>query len=190
MAEEIDPRIARTDAACRRAIVELASEQPISQIAVADLAERAGITRATFYNHYPSPLDLLLQVLLTDLEGVHRLEDGYRAEGVFSAAEMLRMTTADVADHIGRFERVYRLSVSDPADGGVYDALVRHFADYASVFIARCSHPQLPGGNHEVIAQFVAHGFAGAIKAWLGHQPSSKQELVDAAVACAPVWWS
>lgn len=29
-----------------------------------------------------------------------------------------------------------------------------------------------------------------AIKAWLADDSVTKQDLVDAAVACAPVWWS
>ena len=103
---------------------------------------------------------------------------------------MLRLSIADVADHIERFQAVYQQAVHDPADGGVYEALVRHFADYALAFIARCAHPGLPGANHRVMAQFVAHGFAGSIKAWLSDSSTSKGELVHAAVACAPVWWS
>lgn len=180
----------RTAQACEGAIVELASEQPISQITVADLAERAEVTRATFYNHYASPLDLLIQVLLADLERAHLDEEERRAEGVLSAAEMLRLSIVDVADHIERFNAVYQQAVHDPADGGVYEALVRHFTEYAIEFIARCTHPDLPDTNHYVIAQFVAHGFAGAIKAWLGDNSVTKGDLVDAAVACAPVWWS
>ena len=170
--------------------MELASEQPISQITVADLAERAKVTRATFYNHYASPLELLIQVLLADLERAHLHEEERRAEGGFSAAEMLRLSIVDVADHIERFKPVYRQSVHDPADGGVYEALVRHFTDYAVAFIARCTHPDLPDTNHHVIAQFVAHGFAGSIKAWLSDNSVTKEDLVDAAVACAPVWWT
>jgi hypothetical protein len=72
----------------------------------------------------------------------------------------------------------------------VYAALVRHFTDYAAAFIARCTDPGLPETNHDVIAQFVAHGFAGAIKAWLSDKSMTKGGLVDAAVACAPVWWT
>jgi AcrR family transcriptional regulator len=170
--------------------VELASQRPISQITVAELADRAGVTRATFYNHYSSPLELLIQVLLVDLEHAHRLEEERRAEGDYSAAQMLRLTTADVAEHIERFKALYQHAVRDPADGAVYEALVRHFADYALAFIARCTHPDLPDANHQVVAQFVAHGFAGAIKAWLGDDTLSKADLVDAAVASAPVWWS
>ena len=147
------------------------------------------MTRATFYNHYASPLELLIQVLLADLERAHLHEEERRVEGGLSAAEMLRLSIVDVADHIERFKAVYQQAVHDPADGGVYEALVRHFTDYAVAFIARCTHPDLPDANHHVIAQFVAHGFAGAIKAWLSDNSVTKGDLVDAAVACAPVWW-
>ncbi len=67
--------------------MELASEQPISQVTVADLAERARVTRATFYNHYASPLELLIQVLLADLQCAHLHEEERRAEGGLSAAQ-------------------------------------------------------------------------------------------------------
>ena len=52
MAGRTDPRITRTVRALEQAIVELASQQPVSQITVADLADRARVTRATFYNRY------------------------------------------------------------------------------------------------------------------------------------------
>jgi AcrR family transcriptional regulator len=188
--DRTDPRIVRTTRACEVAIVELASERPISQVTIADLSSRAGVTRATFYNHYTSPLQLLIQVLLADLERVHRLEDERRTEGVRSAAEILRLSIADVADHIERFKPVYLHALNDPADGGVYEALVRHFTDYAVAFIAQCRHPDMPEANHGVMAQFVAHGFAGAIRAWLSDSSVAKADLVGAAMACAPVWWS
>jgi AcrR family transcriptional regulator len=190
MADRTDPRITRTAHAFEQAVVELASQRPVSQITVAELADRAGMTRATFYNRYNSPLELLIHVLYTDLEHGHRAEDARRAEGRYPAAEMLRLATADVADHVERFMAVYRHALHDPADGGVYEALVRQFADYSVAFIARSTHPGLPDANHQVIAQFVAHGFAGAIRAWLGDDSVTKADLVEAAVACAPTWWS
>ena len=190
MTDRTDPRITRTDQALTQAIMELASQRPVSQITVADLADRAGVTRATFYNRHSTPLDLLIQVLYADLERGHRLEEARRAEGRYSAAQMLRLATSDVADHVERFRTVYWHALHDPADDGVYDALVRHFAEYSLAFIARSTHPDLPDANHQVIAQFVAHGFAGAIKAWLHDDSVTKTELVEASIACAPVWWS
>jgi AcrR family transcriptional regulator len=190
VADRTDPRITRTAQACAQAIVELASQRPVSQVTVADLAGRAGVTRATFYHHYSSPLELLIQVLCADLERGHRREEARRADGRYSPEQMLRLATAGVADHVERFTAVYQHALHDPADDGVYEALVRHFTDYALAFIARCAHPDLPDTSHQVIAQFVAHGFAGAIKAWLSDDSVTKTDLVEAAVACAPAWWT
>jgi len=184
-----DPRVTRTVRALEQAIVELASQRPVSQITVAELAERAGVTRATFYNRFDSPLALLIEVLDADLERGHRREDERRADGGYSAAEMLRLATAEVADHVERFRPVYRHALHDPTDWGIYDALTRHFTDYSLDFIARCTHPDRPGDNHQIIASFVAHGFAGAIAAWLSDASVTRDDLVDAAVACAPPWW-
>jgi AcrR family transcriptional regulator len=185
-----DPRIIRTAEACEHAIVELASQRPLTQITVAELAERAGITRATFYNHYGSPLELLIEVLMADLEGAHRLEEERRREGCYTAGQMLRFTVADVADHIERFASVYQLALRDPADGAVYEPLARHFVEYGLTFMAQSDHPDVPRANHRVVAHFLAHGFAGAIKAWLADDAITKDDLIDAAVACAPPWWS
>jgi AcrR family transcriptional regulator len=194
MAEQrIDPRITRTEQALTQAIMQLATQRPVSQITVAELAERAGVTRATFYNRYSSPLELLIQVLYADLERGHRREDERRAEGAYPPEQMLRLATAEVADHVERFRDVYRQALHDPADRGVYEALAHHFADYALAFIARCTHPDLPAANHRIIAQFLAHGFAGAINAWLADDSAAavtKADLVEATVACAPAWWS
>ncbi len=189
-ADRTDPRITRTAQAFEQAIVELASQRPLSQITIADLANRAGMTRATFYNRYNSTLELLIQVLTADLEHGHRREEERRAEGRYSAAQMLRLATGDVADHVEQFKAVYQHALHDPADDGVYEALVRHFNDYALAFIARCTHPDAPEANHQVIAQFLAHGFAGAIRAWLNDDSVTKTGLVEAAVASAPVWWT
>ena len=114
MTGRTDPRITRTVHSLEEAIVGLAAEQPVSRIAVAALAERAGVTRATVYNRYASPLDLLIQVLYADLDRGHRREEQLRAEGALSDAEMLRLTVAEVADHVERFQAVYRHALPDP----------------------------------------------------------------------------
>jgi AcrR family transcriptional regulator len=187
--ERTDPRVTRTTAALRKAVVELASARPVSQITVAELAERARVTRATFYNRYSTPLDPLVEALYADLEEGHRLEDRRRGEGV-PGPELLRLATAEVADHVERFEGVYRHALDDPADHGVYAALVRHFDGYARSFLDRAGGRGAPEVSRPVVAQFLAHGFAGAIRAWLGDPSVSKEVLVDATVACAPAWWA
>ena len=190
MTEHTDPRITRTVHSLEQAIVELAARQPVSRITVAALAEHAGVTRATVYNRCDSPLDLLIQVLDADLERGHRHEAKLRSEGWHSAEEMLYLTVADVAEHVERFLAVYRQALLNPADRGVYEALVRHFTDYAVAFMERSTHPDVPQANRQVIAAFMANGFAGAIAAWIRDDNVTKQDLIEASAACAPIWWS
>ncbi|HUE33708.1 MAG TPA: TetR/AcrR family transcriptional regulator [Mycobacterium sp.] len=47
-----DRRVRRTHATLQRALIALVEEQDLSQITVADVAERAGVSRSTFYDHY------------------------------------------------------------------------------------------------------------------------------------------
>ncbi|WBB59370.1 TetR/AcrR family transcriptional regulator [Streptomyces sp. WMMC500] len=192
MSDRTDPRIMRTVGALQRAAVELASERPVSRITVAELTKRAGVTRATFYNRYSTVLDPLIEVLYADLETGHRLEDRHRAEG-WADQDLLRLAVGEVADHVERYADLYRQSLGDPADRGIYTALVDHFDNYALAYLARCTRQAIPGTpetGHQVVAQFLAHGFAGAVKAWLGDPDVTREDLVEAAVACAPAWWA
>jgi len=189
MADRTDPRITRTEQAFEQAIAELAAQRPVSQITVADLADRARVTRATFYNRYSSPLDLLIQVLSADLDRARRLKEARQANGQYAEEQVLRLTISDVADHVERFMAVYQHALRDPADGGVYETLVRYFTERSMEVIARSTHPDLPRASHQVMAPFFAHGFAGAIKAWLSDDSVTKTDLIEAAVACTPAWW-
>lgn len=192
MADRTDPRITRTVEALQQAIVGLASGRPVSRITVAELTKRAGVTRATFYNRYGTVLDPLIEVLYADLNAGHQREGRHRAEGR-TGAELLRISVAEVADHVERYGDLYRNALGDPADRGVFTALVRHFNDYALAFLARGAGRGVPGfpeSGQPVVAQFLAHGFAGAVKAWLSDPDVTRENLVDAAVACAPAWWT
>lgn len=55
----MDPRIARTRQSLQQALFELARERSLDEISVADITERAGVNRSTFYQHY-SDKDTLL----------------------------------------------------------------------------------------------------------------------------------
>jgi len=55
----VDPRIARTRQSLQQALFDLARERELDDISVADIAERAGVNRSSFYQHY-SDKDTLL----------------------------------------------------------------------------------------------------------------------------------
>lgn len=51
-APSVDPRVRRTHAMLQRALIALVDEQDLPRISVADVAEHAGVSRSTFYDHY------------------------------------------------------------------------------------------------------------------------------------------
>ena len=57
-----DRRVRKTRKALRVAVEELLARKPLESISVKELAARAEINRATFYLHYASPRELLLEV--------------------------------------------------------------------------------------------------------------------------------
>jgi AcrR family transcriptional regulator len=50
--------VRRTQATLQRALIDLVQEQDLSQITVADVADRADVSRSTFYDHYRDVHDL------------------------------------------------------------------------------------------------------------------------------------
>ncbi len=59
----MDPRIARTRRSLQEALLELARERGLDDISVADVAERAGVNRSSFYQHYADKETLLADAL-------------------------------------------------------------------------------------------------------------------------------
>jgi AcrR family transcriptional regulator len=57
-APPVDRRVRRTQAALQRALIDLVQERDLAQISVADVADRADVSRSTFYDHYTDVHDL------------------------------------------------------------------------------------------------------------------------------------
>ncbi|MEV0039696.1 TetR/AcrR family transcriptional regulator [Streptomyces sp. NPDC050804] len=186
----VDPRITRTERATEEAVITLASTRPISRISVSELAEAAGVSRATFYNRYATPLDVLTRVLRADLRARRAEDEERRSAGTVPPDVNLRLATGDVVDHVERYREIYRHARHDSADHGIYDALTEHFTDYSLAFMRTSGHAPPEGVDHRIVARFLAHGFAGALKAWLSDDGVSRDELVEAVSATAPVWWT
>jgi len=110
-------------------------------------------------------------------------------EGQRSPEGRQALSVTEVADHVERFQAVYRNALNDPSRQGVFDVLVRHFADHARTAISERSQPDRPTAGREIAVRFLAHGFAGAVQAWLADPAAEKADLIQAAVACAPTRW-
>jgi AcrR family transcriptional regulator len=185
-----DARIVRTTQAIEHSVVHLAARKPISHVTVAEVCEEAGVTRRTFYNRFSSPQQVLVQVLQRDLADLASHDADRRATANGSSEVLLRLANADIVDHVLRHNDIYRQALTLSSDARVFDVLVNHFADYALAFVRRVPGLDLTSEGIDLVAQFLAHGFAGAIRTWLSNPATTRDDLEKAAVMVAPSWWA
>ena len=57
--EKLDPRVKRTRQLLEQAFLQVASEKGFQAVSVQDITERAGVNRATFYDHFTDKYELL-----------------------------------------------------------------------------------------------------------------------------------
>jgi AcrR family transcriptional regulator len=67
-----DRRVRRTQATLQRALIDLVQDRDLSQITVADVADRADVSRSTFYDHYTDVHELAEAACTSMLDDLFR----------------------------------------------------------------------------------------------------------------------
>ncbi len=57
-----DMRIVLTKRMLKEGLLQMLADKPLSKISITDLCEVSGVNRATFYNHYDSPVRILEEI--------------------------------------------------------------------------------------------------------------------------------
>ena len=169
----MDPRIARTRRSLREALFALARERGLDEISVSDIAERAGVNRSTYYQHYSDKDTLLadaLDAVIDEVVGERRTSDVTENEG----AEMLFGYLRHVEEHAALYEVLL-------GENGSATIQVR-MANRLQVLLLDAfegEHAQ-PPGMAELPTSVAAAALAGAglatIRAWLGTSPRPSVE--------------
>ncbi len=73
--KRVDPRVVRTRQMLRDALTALILEKGYDAVSVQDIADRAGLRRATFYLHYKDKEELLLRTLHDTFEELKQQMD-------------------------------------------------------------------------------------------------------------------
>jgi len=185
----VDSRILQTQSALTKAIFDLASEKPISEIGVAEVARRAGINRATFYNHYLSPGAPLASAVTRELDRVRAADTALRSKGDEPADQITRRSVDAVVSVVERNRRMFELTLLDREDASLHRALSAHFEVSCRLLLVNFNGRPDDVVDVDVIARFVAEGITGGIESWLQKPTMSANRLSDAIVSALPRWW-
>jgi len=198
----MDARQQRTRESLERAIITLATERPLGEITVTELAKAADITRPTFYAHAESPGDLLATVLGAELEKLRTDFDRLSADT--PTGEVLSLVSSERAlvAHVYRFATLYRNNLRHRLSGEVRDVLIDHIEWSLLDHLAR--HPQIapidpladPNDAEyryreaALYAAIAASGTVAALETWLrGPDPLDQEWAVRAILRGTADWW-
>ncbi|WP_344871811.1 TetR/AcrR family transcriptional regulator [Nonomuraea antimicrobica] len=170
-----DRRVRRTQAALARALLQLVEKQDLPRITVADVAERAGVSRSTFYDHYrdvhelaevacTAMIDRLIEAIPTPRTVTPELgPDAIRSlEGFF----------ASLAEHAG----LYRALLGPQGSARVADHIRRRMTGVIHERLSEAVGEQGEQGEHaglppdlppDVPAAFTAGALIGVASDWL-----------------------
>ena len=168
MADNLDPRTARTREAIVSAFRQLALDRRYDAIRVNDLIAMAGIGRATFYEHFRGKDDVLLTAMEPILQPLTRAALGRPVEA------HLRATL----DHVWQQRFVGRILLASSAGA----KLQCHLAGMIATGLDSAPVPATMRATAIAAAQFAM------LRLWLGGTaPCTAQALARQMMACARI---
>ncbi|MDN4472909.1 TetR/AcrR family transcriptional regulator [Demequina zhanjiangensis] len=173
----MDARVARTRARLQEALLELARERPASEVSISDIADRAGVNRSTFYQHYADRDTLLADALDAEIA-----KAGAQLNHSELDPDVPPAVLVDFLSHISLNVDIYRQALTGAASGAVIvrmrarvSEMIRESAPAVGFEVDR-----LPV---DVMSAGVAGSVLGVITAWLEREP-----LEPPAVAAEWAW--
>ncbi|WEK61252.1 MAG: TetR family transcriptional regulator [Candidatus Microbacterium colombiense] len=179
-----DPRATATRARLFDAVRDLADDG--SEVTVRSVAERAEVSRATFYTHFSGVDDLALHL---QEQAFHDIAEGSRPTdaGAVDATLMERSQRALIA-HYAAYRSLYAAAFSVAVPRGAESRVAALMRVEILAHIRTFAHP--PAGiDADIAATYIAHAATGVIASWvLGDLEATEDELARHLTQLMPRW--
>jgi len=163
----MDPRSARTRTSLQEALLSLARERELDDIAVADIAERAEVNRSSFYQHYADKETLLADALDSVAE-----EAGANLPSLSADTPEPPQVLVDYLEHLDANAALYRHVLGEHGSAVAVARLRSRLQDLVLEGISRSSEPRYYGDlPRDVVSAGVAGSVMGVLGVWLQRDP-------------------
>lgn len=162
-AKATDRRVRRTRQSIRAAVVDLCAERDFGSLTIEDILDRADIARATFYAHYRTKEDVLVDIAM-DLAGDRAawVAEFDSAGGEAFTGDPLR----SIFEHAEKYAGAYRIILGGAGDGrALREFWERTSQEAQALFQARAEKSGVP---QRVPVPLVARAWAGQLISTLG----------------------
>lgn len=166
MKQKLDRRVRRTRRLLGEALVALITEKEYESISITDITERADLNRATFYLHYGSKEELLVDMLEERFdELVQRMEaiNPNRPQWETYEAEVL------IFEHAAEHHKMYKVLLGQNGVGYVVNRIVQYIADVVEEDMKRFITTDDINIPLPLVAQHVAGALYAQLAWWITH---------------------
>jgi AcrR family transcriptional regulator len=155
-AENIDPRVLRSRQMLMEALLRLLNRKEFDDISIQEIADEAGLNRATFYLHYPDK-NALLQAMTAA-----RFRDLIARRGLsFTDCDgALRAIALGVCDYLAETAGCPSQLIKMPLEGSIIPVVEGMFMEGAG------KHAMTPGTDPQLLATTAAWAVFGAARRW------------------------
>jgi len=147
---KVDPRVRRTRRLLREALVSLMLEKDFASISIKEITERAEVAYITFFRHYESLDQLLMEILDDGLEGLQTHIETLAKQSETSALETEGML---IFEYIGQKVDLFRILFKSQSVTRVRKKVVQNIA---AIFQKSCL-PLARSGNPTATAMLSNH---------------------------------
>lgn len=173
--EKTNQRIALSKRLIKEALLRLLQKKPLAKISISALCEEAQINRTTFYRHYETPGDVLLEIALDSIKQFSR---------TFSSSKEMadeKMFVLKLCEFLSENAELVRIlmqnDVSEPYAEEIYYALSSCFLGAKTVL-----YQGKPADNDtlRLINSYFSAGIYALIRQWLLEEiPKTPAEIAD-----------
>ncbi len=178
----VDPRVRRTRQMLQQAMNELMREKDFLDINVQDIAERAGLNRATFYKHFLDKYDLLNAIIR---ERFQKMLDERLPEKPALTAANLNILIQTVFDYMNGFHGSCVSARVRNEQGMMMQKVQHQIYEILLNWLQHCTvHIKKERSSPEMLALLTSWTIFGPVMqvAW-GTSKIQKQALLDQVVA-------
>lgn len=161
----MDARIVKTRLRLQEALFELVNEHGIDEVSVADIAQRAGVNRTTFYLHYSDK-----ETLLADALELIAGRAGARLEHIDVRGAEPPAALVDFLEHVDTCADLYQRIFHEPGYGVVL-ARLRAQMIHAIERVADADTERPLDLPLTFLASGIAGAMLGMLGAWLDETP-------------------
>lgn len=154
----------------RETLIDMMEEMPLASIRVKALAERAGVSRGTFYLYYESLFDVLQEIEDDFFEGL-------RTSGIIDTRERYAVEPEPMIirnlDYVERNTRIVHVLLGYYGDGAFQAKIIRGYREQFQKYSPRFENPS---GKAELVAEYLAGGQLSVMKHFADHPDSVNKE--------------